>query len=192
MTPERLFVAEPPGTIVRSIDGGASWDNVYTGVDFIIKDIRFTDTETGYAVGGWGVIMKTEDGGTTWDQLTSPVSEDLYKIHFPNPDTGYIRGKNNLILRTFNSGGWPVGMDEQSNAHLESLLFHPNPAKDVVTVRASFCGQLSVMNLQGKELLHYTISEPFTRIDITALPPGIYFVTLTGRFTPQAGKLLKE
>jgi photosystem II stability/assembly factor-like uncharacterized protein len=192
MTPERLFVAEPPGTIVRSIDGGASWDNVYTGVDFIIKDIRFTDTETGYVAGGWGVIMKTEDGGTTWDQLTSPVSEDLYKIHFPNPDTGYIRGKNNLILRTFNSGGWPVGMDEQSNAHPESLLFHPNPAKDVVTVRASFCGQLSVMNLQGKELLHYTISEQFTRIDITALPPGIYFVTLTGSSTPQAGKLLKE
>jgi photosystem II stability/assembly factor-like uncharacterized protein len=192
MTPERLFVAEPPGMIAMSIDGGTTWNNVNTGVDFKINDIRFTDVENGYAVGGWGVIMKTIDGGTTWDQLTSPVSTELYKICFPNPDTGYIRGEDNLILRTFNSGGWPVGMNERSNAQPESLLFHPNPAKDLVTVRTTTCGQLSVMNLQGKELLQYTISETFTRIDIKILPPGIYFVTLTGNSSTQTGKFIKE
>ena len=57
--------------IIHTSDGGKTWERQIEGVESYLMDIRFADTELGWATGynrndGTSVILKTEDGGKNW------------------------------------------------------------------------------------------------------------------------------
>ena len=77
----------------------------------------------------------------------------------------------------------------------KAVTLYPNPATDKVTIETSeipTISQVSIMNLDGKELLHQKITEPNTTIDVSALTSGVYFVRVTGERTVQVGKFIKQ
>ena len=45
-----------------------------------LTSIRFTDANTGYAVGDYGTILKTTNGGTNWVTLSSGTNKWIYSI----------------------------------------------------------------------------------------------------------------
>ncbi|HNQ83314.1 MAG TPA: T9SS type A sorting domain-containing protein [Bacteroidales bacterium] len=64
-----------------------------------------------------------------------------------------------------------------------TLIITPNPASDKITIRSespSPQSQISILNTNGQELFKQTVTGPVTEIDISCLPPGIYFVRLEG------------
>jgi len=58
-------------TILRTTDGGDSWDLVHfdPGNPQPLLDVCFTDASHGVAVGAYGVIYVTSDGGAVWSQV---------------------------------------------------------------------------------------------------------------------------
>lgn len=58
-------------TILRTTDGGDSWDLVHfdPGNPQPLLDVCFTDASHGVAVGAYGVIYVTRDGGAVWSQV---------------------------------------------------------------------------------------------------------------------------
>jgi photosystem II stability/assembly factor-like uncharacterized protein len=58
-------------TILRTTDGGDSWDLVHfdPGKPQPLLDVCFTDASHGVAVGAYGVIYVTSDGGAVWSQV---------------------------------------------------------------------------------------------------------------------------
>ena len=59
------------GTIVKTTDGGTTWNSQSSGTSYFLYSVYFPDTNIGYAVGGdplgnFGNILKTTNGGTTW------------------------------------------------------------------------------------------------------------------------------
>ena len=64
--------------LVRTDDGGATWQWVDTGIEGAIKigfatvqgDLAFADAMNGWAVGGLGQVLRTRDGGLSWTQQT--------------------------------------------------------------------------------------------------------------------------
>ena len=100
-----LWVSGAFGTLVRSSDGGASWDDFSLYEDFTLTGITFADDQTGYAVGEFGTLVKTSDGGESWEMM-DPITDDFYplSVHFNGQDEGWVSGVLGLILYT-NDGG---------------------------------------------------------------------------------------
>jgi hypothetical protein len=86
-----------------------------------------------------------------------------------------------------------VGFDEIKDEEVH-LKISPNPASTKITIEipgeaSKFL--ISIFNLNGKELITMTVSDPVTVIDIQHLPAGIYFVRLTGEKTAEVEKFVK-
>ncbi len=75
----------------------------------------------------------------------------------------------------------------------ESLLtIYPNPTSNKIIIETNTTGDLSVLNIGGKQLLQQKITEPKTQLDISTLPSGVYVVRLTNDKTAQVGKFVKQ
>ncbi len=92
--------------ILKTIDGGDSWYEVYTnGLQFSYKDLAFINQTTGFAVGVYTDILKTTDGGETWDIVEFGATFGLNQIEFFDESTGIITGNSTeKILRTTDGG----------------------------------------------------------------------------------------
>ena len=87
-----------PGNVLKTIDGGQSWDTVYAFsiTSFQPRCIYFINDTIGY-IGGWGqysssaAIFKTTDGGITWTSMSymNNASARVVSLAFPTPVTGY-------------------------------------------------------------------------------------------------------
>jgi len=91
------------GAIVRTTDGGITWDTVYFSNEALFG-IDFTWEGIGYVVGNHGVILQTLDGGQTWNGLESGVNSALHAIDFSSETKGTAVGDNGIIVRTENEG----------------------------------------------------------------------------------------
>ncbi|RUA29098.1 MAG: hypothetical protein DSY76_03690 [Bacteroidetes bacterium] len=94
------------------------WSPLATSYAGNFKDVFFTNTNTGYAVGGnnsTGVVYKTTDGGTTWAS-TSISGSSLESVWFTSSTVGYISGTNGKIYKTVNGGTtWTVLTTNNTN-----------------------------------------------------------------------------
>ncbi|HZW38391.1 MAG TPA: T9SS type A sorting domain-containing protein [Ignavibacteriaceae bacterium] len=95
------------GYIYKSLDGGLSWDSVYSTSRFI-NDIYFVDSILGFAVGR-GVYLRTTDGGNSWESNQQDVKG--LSINFCSHDLGFISG-DSIGYRT-NDGGKSWTPDSQ-------------------------------------------------------------------------------
>lgn len=58
------------GTILRTIDGGATWTVQSTGTRNALTDVTFSNANTGVATGENGTMLRTTNGGATWKILS--------------------------------------------------------------------------------------------------------------------------
>ncbi|MFH1454455.1 MAG: YCF48-related protein [Armatimonadota bacterium] len=80
------------GIILKTEDGGNSWERLKCPVSQPINSIYFKDKDNGWAVGGEGTILRTKDAGLTWEKMHSPTTLTLDDICFTKDGTGYING----------------------------------------------------------------------------------------------------
>lgn len=72
------------GALMRTDDGGATWERVPSPVDQPYKSICFIDSLNGWAVVERGDVLHTTDGGRTWariSRLSPPNNSDLLPVH---------------------------------------------------------------------------------------------------------------
>ena len=72
------------------------------------------------------------------------------------------------------------------------ITISPNPTSTHITIESPSLGQISIINLQGQELIRQKITEPKTRINISTLPCGVYLVKITGERVVQVGKFVRQ
>ncbi|RME28296.1 MAG: hypothetical protein D6806_03130, partial [Deltaproteobacteria bacterium] len=115
----------PPhdGFIMRSTDGGATWQMVQEGLSQALARVDFADSLNGWAVGGGtaGIILHTTDGGQSWaeqqvpsgqygaaDYVTSVAATDQNHAWA----VGNIGEGNPMVLFTTDGGAsWQVDAD---------------------------------------------------------------------------------
>ncbi|MFZ4521768.1 MAG: T9SS type A sorting domain-containing protein, partial [Bacteroidales bacterium] len=77
----------------------------------------------------------------------------------------------------------------------EKFSIYPNPASTIITIETTEIytkSQLSIVNVNGQELITHQIIEPKTQVDISNLPSGVYFVRLTNDRNVTMGKFIKN
>jgi photosystem II stability/assembly factor-like uncharacterized protein len=133
------FIGGSNGTLLKTIDGGKTWNNLYEQVDMnvIYSDIFFSDTMNGYMLKRLyhyesgseksidsAVVQRTVDGGKSWNyapELFSPISGAAmlndtalmmysYKQIFYSNDRGLTWKKNNIDASIYEI--YPVSVDK--------------------------------------------------------------------------------
>jgi hypothetical protein len=83
-----------------------------------------------------------------------------------------------------------VSLDEVSTGNTFSI--YPNPTSSHITIETPSIGHLTILNLNGQEIITRQITGPKTQLDISNLPGGVYFVRLTNDRTVTVGKIIKQ
>jgi photosystem II stability/assembly factor-like uncharacterized protein len=64
---------------------------------YMLYDIFFLDSLTGWAVGEFSTVIKTTDGGKNWTHLEIPLRATLHRIYFADKDNGWIVGGDPVV-----------------------------------------------------------------------------------------------
>ena len=92
------------GTIMRTTDGGQTWEWQDSGTRVRLDGVHFHDAQTGWVVGEGGAILKTTDAGDTWTSKPSGTTNLLEAVYFVDADTGWVSGSNGTIRKTTDGG----------------------------------------------------------------------------------------
>ncbi|MCP4625300.1 MAG: hypothetical protein GY850_17540, partial [bacterium] len=92
-------------TIGRTVDGGATWELLPTGIDFTLYTIHIAGGK-GYSVGDKGAYLESPDGGLTWELKTDVIKSKLpfRDVCFSSPSMGWVVGKSGTVVRTADAG----------------------------------------------------------------------------------------
>ncbi|MFY9607377.1 MAG: YCF48-related protein [Blastocatellia bacterium] len=124
--------------VLKSSDGGRSWNKQFADSGNYFYDICFVNSQTGWISGADGLILKSTDGGKSWAKQYTGTKSTLVEIKFIDPDWGWALAFNGEVLRTTDGGlrwgshrieirrwvnyisfgdrhqGWVVGEDSQA------------------------------------------------------------------------------
>lgn len=95
------YIVGDNGTMLKTIDGGNTWNPLNIGSSENLTSVCFLDNEIGF-VSGAGFISKTDDGGITWETLNLNITP-LSEIYFIDSSIGFI-GTANTIYKTIDGG----------------------------------------------------------------------------------------
>lgn len=144
VTPETGLACGDRGTILRTTDGGSSWQSMSSGVDCPLSAIVWVDTNKALVVGGnydritglsRGVVLRSQDGGQSWQRAED---EELTRFHkLEKSSEGSILARcdwshavltDRLISR---DGGrtWNDHSATTADAHTTNNITATNPAK---------------------------------------------------------------
>jgi photosystem II stability/assembly factor-like uncharacterized protein len=122
------WVVGAGGKILKTADGGASFEAQTSYTTEQLHAVYFVDSTTGWVVGNTGTILKTTDGGASWVAQDSASSENLQAVYFLNSVTGFAVGANGTILRTINGGAnWTAQTTGITN-YLYGVCFYTTTA----------------------------------------------------------------
>lgn len=89
-TPRQAAVCGSGGTVLYSVNSGATWTRSTTGVDAVLMDLDLNAEGNGYAVGERGTILKTSNGGASFETVAGPRSQALLTSVDHDPTTGLV------------------------------------------------------------------------------------------------------
>jgi photosystem II stability/assembly factor-like uncharacterized protein len=113
------------GVIFRSIDNGATWSPVKSGVRQMLWSVT-GEGSTFTAVGEDGVILRSTDLGASWKKLKSPSKEILSDIEIDSKGGYFILGTAETFLYSSDGVSWKNQKLSMGSVHYNDAW--PDPA----------------------------------------------------------------
>jgi len=175
---EAIIVAvAAPAVILKTKDGGASWDKVYENSDtsMFLDAIHFSDQYNGTIIGdpidGRLFILTTKNKGATWEELPKNYFESTLnngEAFFASSNSNLIHiGKDNIFVTGgLSSRLWRNGVAEAlpllqgtSSTGANSIAISPN-GNSVIIVGGDFANDtIASQNIIGYQLIQKPNSE---------------------------------
>ena len=173
--PADIPITVPCGTLeaYRNAEGWSEFTNMHEGPALLLSVVSENE---GY--GSVRVLKEAtcEDVSVEVEALPNEGCAFLYweangvEVATDNPYSFVLEEDTELVARF--SG---AGLDEMD----PSVCFYPNPTTGMVTVRGENLSQAVVTDLLGQQVLSVQGEGDELQIDMTALPAGVYLVTVT-------------
>jgi hypothetical protein len=93
---------------------------------------------------------------------------------------------NDLICQNSNSG-----IAEDINKKMNMVIF-PNPATNNLTIESQQQAVIEILNIQGQTVLHQTVQQGKTDIDISGFAKGVYILRLCSNDKTSVARIVKE
>jgi hypothetical protein len=176
------------GDILKTTDGGISWNSQTSGTGTLLNSVYFLDEDTGWVVGSGGTILKTINGGATWETQSSGAQHSLSSIYFIDNNTGWTVGGGGTILKTNDA----ITQNNEKGYVLNQMEYHlaqnyPNPFNPITIIKYQIPTQsfvtLKVYDVLGNEI-ETLISEEKPvgsykcEFYANKFPSGVYFYRL--------------
>ena len=115
------FDGNDSGSVLKTINGGQTWELIIVPFSYFITSIHFIDENTGW-VNREDYVSYTNDGGDTWTQ--SGIGGKVYALYFIDENIGWsVGGKDGTIIaKTDNAIDWKYQIDE-TVVPLNSIVF---------------------------------------------------------------------
>ncbi len=178
--------------IVRTKDGGNSWNYTYLGLFGLPRAMSFrTDREGWVALGN--MVMVTKDTADTWEVVDTLGWRQMFDLAFTDSITGYAVADSGTIYKYDQRS-----VDVRENELVVPLAFrldqnYPNPFNPTTTILFSIGTRgyttLRVFDLLGREistLVSRELEEGSyeTHFAVAGLASGVYFYRMqSGRFS---------
>jgi len=98
------YVVGDSGVAFKTINGGASYTPINTGISVNHTEVFFPSATTGYLVSSWGHFYKTTNGGTSWVALSPSGMSYIKQIYFTDNYNGYMVNDLGQSYRTTDGG----------------------------------------------------------------------------------------
>ncbi len=124
------------GVVLRSSDGGRSWNYAATGVSDNLYKLYFFNDADALAAGENGRLLSSSDGGKHWSSIELPTGEGhIFGLDFPNSgENGLIATtRGNVLLTTDHGASWSL----RGNIEVEVEKFEFT--RDLVFLSDSVC-----------------------------------------------------
>ena len=117
------FIVGLHGLVLKSTDGGDSWEEINFSFDQRLDQVQIINTDTIYIAGQYNLIKST-NGGVNWASLNFP-NESVNSIFFVDGLTGHAACDDGLIFKTIDGGeSWYATENNSSNLDFEQLYFY--------------------------------------------------------------------
>lgn len=97
------YAAGRDGVVLKSTNGGASWQVVETG-SVQWDGLWAWGDRHAWVVGEQGNIKRTTDGGASWQSVSSGTGSDLKNVFFIDASNGWAVGQNSTVIRSTDGG----------------------------------------------------------------------------------------
>lgn len=182
---EQNGVAVGENLIIRTSDGGVTWEEVLQKFDTHFLDVVFLTANNGVAVGTKGAVFTTSNGGKNWESKGSGTQNDLLSTAKITESELISVGKNGEILKSTNAGMSWTKISSGSNSDLNDIAIVSQDtlflaASDGVILKSFNKGlnwQSSTIS-PGKELLGITFSNSL--IGYAVGESGLFLKTING------------
>lgn len=112
VTDQVVYAVGNTGAIIKSTDGGESWNDISYGDTKNMLTLFFFDVNNGLVGGPFSsgdggsseMLAKTTDGGETWEVRSSFDFEDFNDLEFLDDQNGYAASIDGIILHTSDGG----------------------------------------------------------------------------------------
>lgn len=119
---------------------------------------------------GLRFVRYTYDCGTDFQHLKVIGGNHTWYLNSNQTDIAYLDEIHAFFTGTQQG---TTGSAEQQE---EGLWMVPNPSSGIVEIRLETAGIVTVVNVQGQQVYRRQLPSGTTQLDLSACPPGLYFV----------------
>ena len=147
------------------------------------QDYRMSTTSLGYIT-----------AFSTFDNSYYNYFDDNHffnSLSFINDNIGFVVGSSGIIQKNITGSN----INSIKNMNIDSFTILPNPAKNQVFINlkdktTSYSVQYRITDLQGKELIPFTVLQTGKAIDVSRLTNGLYLIQVQNQGQIYTQKLL--
>jgi len=195
--------------IIKTTDGGNTWKQLNSGINFSIRSVSCPTNEICYLVICGTGILKTSNGGNTLDTLTPYCTsyKQLHSVFCMDINTCYAVGDSGTILKIINGVNVEIFKNAfidkrdtveivdtdtieiiDNNSGIETdvfneneIIIYPNPANETININIQ-TGKIAFFELYdiiGNKLIEQTLSTNITEINSEHITQGLYIYKIT-------------
>ena len=176
--------------MMRTSDGGSSWDFEYIGISGVAWDIDFrTNYEAWAPLGGQQKLIYSLDAGSAWTAVSTPDSAMIFKMIFPDSLHGFGVGLDGAIIKYKPDSATNIFIPEKLIPE-KFILYqnYPNPFNPTTKIEIRISNfefvSLKVYDVLGREvatLVNDELAAGNYEFNFNAgqLSSGVYFYTLS-------------
>jgi hypothetical protein len=188
--------------LIRTSDGGSSWNYQELGMQGYATDLDFRNQNEGWApLGPQRMLIYSTDTGSTWTAIPTPDSTVIMDITFPDSLHGFAVGQNGAVIK-YESPSTGIIHPIPLQGKEKIILFqnYPNPfssgtkikfiVQDTEAVQETLL-QIKVFTVLGTEVA-IPVNDVFppgeyeADLDCSNLPSGIYYYQLYAKVPGQS------